>query len=374
MAYFFRNSNGMCNQNNGTKAGYILIVTMLILAASTILVTGLIYRASGAVPLARFAIAQERAKLLAFSGPDIVRALLTVRPEKEEKDAKKETQKVSDPELKKLFTQFLPMLNRWTTFQLKEPIDGIDGTITIYLSSEDGKVNLNTAYDFEKKAFFQNQQKGPAAPTSPNAPMDQKGLVQLICQRIEKQKKISNLFEAIEKFFKKLDGPLEDISQLLLIPELEKMKNELYPSQKSSSLLFLSDLFTVCGTQKKIQPWVFSAGIAATFDCKKAVAANPQEEQKAVQGWLKNFKKNVGDWKKEWTPLLKPVYQKELQSLPKGIDSLFDTSCVPHLFSVVSIGTFGEISCSVLAIIELTEHKENNRVSYESAIKKWYIL
>src|SRR5437016_4133977 len=145
------------------KNGYILIVTMLIVAAATAVVGGLIYRASSAVPFGRFAITQTHAEFLARSGISVAQALLSVEPEKKKTTVKYDNQKnakkkPSDTELKRLFEQFLPFLNQWTTFVLKKPIDGFDGIIEMYLTCEDGKINLNT-YDFNKKTFF-DEKKG----------------------------------------------------------------------------------------------------------------------------------------------------------------------------------------------------------------------
>jgi hypothetical protein len=356
------------------KTGYVLIITMLILAASTAIVSSLIYRASSAVPFGRFAISQTRAECLARSGIAVAQALLSVNPEKKDTkkadDQKNAKKNPTDAELKKLFNQFLPFLNQWSTFVLKESVDGVDGIIELYLACEDGKINLNTAYDFDKKTFI-NEKKGDAKSTS------MKDLIQLSCQKIEKQIKMTGLFEALEKFFKKLDGPLDDITQLLLIPEIQKIKNDIYPylvENKKDTRMLLSDLFTVYGSNKKLQPWVFSSSINLFVDLKKPVTPTEQEQVKMIQGWLKNYKKNVTDWKKEWGSTFKQMYSKELQSLPKGIDLHFDTSCVPHLFSVISIGKIDEISFSILAIIEIVEHKKDNLLAYKSIIKKWYVL
>jgi len=78
----------------------------------------------------RSQINQEQAKLLATSGITIALSGLTEKT-------------------------LLPHLNRWQTFHLTKDIDGVDGTIYICISSEDGKLNINKAFDFDKNEIKQ---------------------------------------------------------------------------------------------------------------------------------------------------------------------------------------------------------------------------
>ena len=48
----------------------------------------------------------------------------------------------------------MPTLNRWQTFELTEEIDGLDGEIKLCITCEDGKLDLNQWYDFNKKKFI----------------------------------------------------------------------------------------------------------------------------------------------------------------------------------------------------------------------------
>src|SRR5690606_18056883 len=100
---------------------------------------------------------------------------------------------------------FVPRINRWQTFSLTEEKDGINGTIQICLMSEEGKININRIYDFEKKKFIGEGNKQE----------DWKILLQEIFNQIEKQANTKGLFEAFTAFLKKQDGPLDDVTQLL---------------------------------------------------------------------------------------------------------------------------------------------------------------
>ena len=52
-----------------------------------------------------------------------------------------------------LFTRIMPIINRWQTFPLQKKIDGIDGSIQMCLVCEEGKINLNRIYNFDKSKF-----------------------------------------------------------------------------------------------------------------------------------------------------------------------------------------------------------------------------
>ena len=56
---------------------------------------------------------------------------------------------------KQLLKAILPVINRPQSFALKQAVDGINGTITIVLGSEEGKININKLYDFDKHKFLE---------------------------------------------------------------------------------------------------------------------------------------------------------------------------------------------------------------------------
>lgn len=59
----------------------------------------------------------------------------------------------------KFLEAFFPSLHQWQTFKLKEGVEGIDATIRICLSCEEGKINLNNIYDFKEKKFNNGAEK-----------------------------------------------------------------------------------------------------------------------------------------------------------------------------------------------------------------------
>lgn len=354
------------------SSGYILIVTMLMVASATALVNAIFYQSGVTVSLVYMAIGREKAKLLAFSGLEVTRAQLSYvspKPEKQPANQAGNAQKQQPPDpVKELLTRILPSLNRWQTFELREQIDGIDAELKICIMSEEGKINLNKIYDFNKHVFM-----GEKAEQE-----NWKTILKQLLKKVESEMKMSNLFESLEKFLKKAEEPFDDITQLLLIPEWQKFKDMLYyqpavPEHKGTRPLYLTDIFTLYSPTARLQPWLFSDSMLALIGFARASGQESGDRAKNVVEWLKSFKKNV-NWKTDWATSLKLVYQKELQSLPKGIDSVLSTTVAPKMFSVLSKATVEGISQHIFAYIEVIEQVENGQTIYDTTIKKWYLL
>src|SRR5579859_3407887 len=142
------------------KPGYILVLTLMILAIAIVITTQLFNQGTVHSVYANTVVEREKAKQLALGGIQVAMSVLTPKESSEQKTdetAQAEPKDEKRSQLKKL----LPALNRWLTFDLKEDIDGIDGQLKICISCEQGKLNLNTIYDFKKKKFVgQDQLKG----------------------------------------------------------------------------------------------------------------------------------------------------------------------------------------------------------------------
>jgi hypothetical protein len=346
---------------------------MLILSVSTIIVTSLIYRSNSAVPFVQVVLNREKALFVAQSGIAYVQALATFQPDIENKNQenkkRNEEEKQGDREIKTVITRLLPLLNRWTELVLQKTVDGIDGTIHLYVTSEEGKININTAYDFKKKAFI----AGGQAPSTYID--DQKKLVMSACQLLEKAYKVTGLFEKLEKFLKTFDGPLNDISDLLAVPGFEPFCEAVFPNflHDTEKQLYLADIFTVVGNRTKLNPWFLSRSVKQLCGIKEQSGEVDKENQKIDQ-LVKQFLRTVPDWEKEWKKIFAQKYHKTVQQLPKGILGLFDANCMPQFFTVISVGQVNNTSYSLIAFIEVIETRRNNQISYESRIKRWYVI
>lgn len=367
------------------KKGYIIVMTMLIIALAVAIVTYIYKRGVLYNPVAQLTVHKEKARMLTTSGLQIALAKLSapLEKKKEEKEGKEPAPKKDDPGKNKpqqagggdqdtalLYQTLLPRLNRWQKFVLKEEIEGVDAEIRIAISAEEGKINLNQIYDFAKKSFRKSADKK----------VDWELIVKDLCTVLEKQMNGKEFFEAFKKFLNARTHPLNDITELLLIKEFEVFKDTIFyepPALASKTdkntvrSLYLMDLFTLYTDQHMIDPWLFSDSVCGLFGLPRAQSGDIEDRVKIIEPVLKNFK-NSYTWKADWKPTLEPIYQKELQSLPKGIESVLQATTKPTIFSVTIYATYGRVTQKLYAIVERTKKKDAQVAGYDVEVRKVY--
>lgn len=354
----------------------------MIISLAVTLVTYIFYIGSVQMPFSQTMINREKAKLLALSGIQIAVAQLSYEAEIKDSD-KKPTQlpaqvnglageKKGEPSAheqaaRKLIQEIVPSLNRWQTFALRQEIDGIDGTIKISLGSEDGKLDLNALYDFEKHAF-----KGDKA--------QQEIVKQLILDAFKRAGK-EDLYAEFEKFLKARQYRLDDSTELLRIPGFIHFKDAVFypgPSkekeeEKNKTPVYLTDIFTVWSGKQTLDPWLLSHSMCGLVGVKQTTAQDVESRKKAVEQVVKDLKLEA-QWQTDWKKYLSPLYQTEFNALIKGIDRMFDTKFEPKVFSVISYGIVGDVTQKMLAILARTEEKSDKKLAYTVTIKKLYWL
>jgi hypothetical protein len=346
---------------NAPKSGYIILLTLLIISLAIVLVTYLFIRGTIFVPYADVMIKREKARHLALGGIHIACAQLAVMPDRAVQNQDKEKKSPEEVELQYFLTYILPRINKWQTFDLKKDRDGINGTIKIALVSEEGKIDINKIYDFQKHTFVSGKRDW------------KKFLQEVVFKQIQTNVGKTGLFEAFEKFLKARQDKLNDITELLVIPEFAVFKNTLYfepsttkPEEKKQAI-FLTDLFTLNG-KDTLEPWLLSPSMQVVLGIL------PKELTKEVIATTaKQFKKTT-TWSQDWDKLLKPLYAKELQSLPKGIDSMLSSTFEPQIFSVLAHGSVGKISQRLYAIVERIKRVMKGKPFYDIKIRKVYWL
>lgn len=361
----------LANVKASSKLGYIMIMALLMISMSTMLVTLMFNRGAVYNSFTRIMIDQEKAELLAQTGIEIFKAQLCkpyIKNAKKDSEPDKKNAPIdAETEGHKVFLeQALAVLNQWQTFPLKEAVDGVEGEIAIYISCEDSKININKSYDFEKHEFVgEKAVKG-----------NYKTVLQELCKRLEKEIKAKDLFSALEKFLKKQSQPLEDITQLLEINEFAPFKKYLFYEKidglPESKQVYLFDIFTVTTNHNTLEPWLLSQGLMQLFGFMPSFKENGGQKG-ALKEVIKNFKKRT-TWKTEWNSILKPVYQKELQSLPENIDSVLSSAFSPTTFLVVCQAKVGRAVARACAIVERTVRAKEEKQEYAILIKKLYWL
>lgn len=345
---------------NRAKSGYIILLTLLIISLAVVLVTYLFVRGTIFVPYADVMIKREKARSLALSGVQLACGQLSSMPPEKKEEAKEEQKSPEEKEAQYFLTYIFPLINKWQTFDLKKERDGVTGSIKIVLVSEEGKIDVNTVYDFRKHAFVTGKKDW------------KKFLQDGVFKQLQTILGKTGLFEAFEKFLKARQDKLNDVTELLLIPEFAVFKNMLYyepllqPNEKQQRI-FLTDLFTIKG-KDTLEPWLLSPSM-------QTVLGIPTKEltKETITNAVKQFKKTA-TWTQDWDKVLKPLYAKELQSLPKGIDSMLSSTFDPRVFSVLSYGSVGNVTQRVYALVERTKQAIKGKTFYDVKIRRIYWL
>jgi len=360
-------SKSVVSRGKGQKHGYILILTLMMIATATVIGTYIFIRGSSYVPYMRTMIEQEKAQALALGGVQVAVSQLSYTQNKQASSAQQPAnqQNKQQDQKKELLMTILPIINRWQIFPLKEKVDGVSGDINVCLMCEDGKINLNDIYDFQKHVFKgANQQKG-----------DWQKIMKDIMSRVGQLVGGADLFSALEKFLKKQQYQLNDVTQLLNIKEFAVFKDKVFyqpsPEQAQGKIaLYLTDLFTVHSSGAKLEPWLLSDSLLGVLKLKQAAPGQIASRKKSVKKWLTNFKPTV-QWNKDWNKVLKPIYGKDL---PKTIESVLSSTFEPQWFSVLSYGKVGRVTARCMAIMQLVKRASNGKTGYDVSIRKLYWL
>lgn len=336
------------------RSGYILVLTLMLLSVMVLLVFQIARQATVHRDYDALMAKREQAKQLAYGGLSLAMDQLTVEIKSTE-TTKKES---LDDELKALVQNVVPILNRWQEYTLQEGADGIDATIKICISSENGKININNLYDFKKHAF-----KPMAAPEAKKIPM------QLILEEIQRIMGGKGLYEELEKFLKKRPHQLDDVSELLLIDEFQRLfKTALFyePTiqEKKEAPLRLFDIFTVWTNHSTLNPWLLSDSLLALYGLKRPTVGEETVQRKKSAEILKNVELR-GTISKIWDDYLQKLYDKEFKNIPKELAVLLNPQFEAHVFSVLSYASIGNVSMRMYAILE-------RRANQEFMIKKLY--
>jgi len=362
------------------QSGFILVLTLMILSMIVMLVTQLFQNSTIHFYFDRTMIEREKATALAKGGIELAISQLTLPKSDETKSNEKTQTPPKDAEEKKdpnieLLKKVLPILNRWQSFTLKEDIDGLDGEIKLCITCEDGKIDINQWFDFNKKKFIGEDAKDHSL--KGEASIDGKKIFKVLFNSIKKSASGKDLFELFEKFLKQRQYKLNEVTELLTIKEFrEAFKEALFyeppalkGTKKEQRPVYLMDIFTIWSGAKTVNPWLLSDSICAIVGLMRAQTGDTPAREKEVEQLLKGIKSIEGDLKITWEKVLQKLYGKELKAVPSEFSSLLAQNFEAKTFGVLSYGTVGKITQKVFAIIE---RNKNAQVPY--TIKRLYWL
>lgn len=365
------------------QRGYILMLTLMIVSLSVAMLTYITYRAAAYTPFARATIDREKAYQLAVGGVNVACAQLAQEPKKDKKEkdegaaeskeaseqeqTEKETPTNGDKDHAQSLLKFLlPVKNRWQTFALKKSSDGINATLQICIVSEDGKVDINEIYDFERKKFV-----------GEGTQRDAKKMVQALFDRIKSFVGGADLFPAFEKFLKDRQYKLHDVTQLLTIKEFEVFKRRVFyePAEQKNERgssekhpIYLTDIFTVWSGKQTIDPWLLSDSMSTLLE----LSSNGDRKEQMSEA-LKKFKPNL-TWPADWETIFAPLYGKTFDTLAKDIAAYLNTKFAPTTFCVISLARVGKVTQKVVAILDRHVTSQDGDTQIKVTIKKLYWL
>ncbi|HSW75506.1 MAG TPA: hypothetical protein VLG50_00530 [Candidatus Saccharimonadales bacterium] len=336
------------------KPGFILFLLFGILSVCSVLITLYFTQASNYRQLMTVLIEKQKTQHLAMSAVALAHSIITPQESKnnpqEKASAKTPDQKNEVPVEQTVLKQLAPFFNKQETYKLTQKSDGIDATLSISIQSEQGKLNINSLYDFDKKKFIDE-----------GKPTDRKKLCIWMFEKIAALTKKPSLFPAFEKHLASRNFDFNDVTELLSIKEFETaFQSHIFVSFDATEKeqIFLTDLFTVCTEQETINPWLFSSSWCKILGLKPKQNMSDDEITKVFS----KFKKTA-NWETDWNNSLKDLYQKEYKDLAQEIKTILTTQFEANIFSLLLKANINETSSTIFTIVKAKA--KNNLISIE---------
>ncbi len=329
------------------QQGFVLVMALFIISLGSVLVTSLLQRAIAFNHLHRALAKQQQARMLALNGLEIARAQLSNPLEIDKKTIDQNIVPFLYTDIKQVFT-------------LTDEKDGIDGNITLYISCEDGKINLNKSYDFQEKKFIKLDKE-----------QDAQNLLALINTIAQQKFSFDNFSQSIGQLFQKRAKPLEDLTEVIA----PKSSGDIFYALDSEDTDYVAftDLFTLGGSEFKIQPLYISSSLAQIMHLGKQKLDKKQrlEIVKKIQA----FKAPI-NWPTAWKELLAALFKKEYTVLPDSIKKILASKIEVTTFNVISYGTVDDgagmpVTQKVCAYLEKSMNQQKTMVY---TIKRLYWL
>jgi hypothetical protein len=320
---------------------YVLLFTLSIMTLITVITFQLMRNVFVGSHFDKTMIHREHAEMLALGGVNLAISQLTIKkdPKKDSTEESAEVKKTKqEKKLKEFLYKVLPHLNKWQVFELNEKHDGIDGEVKFCITSENGKININDAFDFKKKEF---------------KPEYKKLLESLVINRKTPKGKV---LKQLTDFFKKRKKKIYDVSQLQeAIPQLDSFfyeppeRTEKTKDARPNPQVTLQDLFTVWAS--KIEPLFLSDASCALFNLKRPIAYDAEKMKDRFKRVVDQFNPKITANLNDYWNMLQTIYTKKPLNIEE-YKNIFSSKFEPKVYSVLSSGKVGDVEQKLLAIIE----------------------
>ena len=338
------------------RNGSVLIFSLVILSLITLLTQQLLHMVYVGSSFIQAMSDRERAEALVLGGVNIAIAQLTIvkddQKDKKERSSlsKKDEKEEKNPLEKKLLKRLLPHLNRWQTFNLKEQIDGIDGQVKICISSEQGKININEIFDFEKQAIKK----------------EYNALLQGL--EIKGTFKPGEMAKKILDYLTKRKRKLDDVTELYEIPGFNQLSIFYSPPSEqtqekekfqANTALTLQDIFTTWSDNATIDPLMMSDSMLAMLGLRRPLARDAQTLKEPYKKFIDTFDLSwASNWISNWKKL--EPFLGNNPKLLKNLNDIFSKEFGPKVYSVLSCGKVGNVEQRLLAVV-IKEKKEEQK-------------
>jgi hypothetical protein len=344
--------------------GYVLPLTLMIIFLSVGLLTTVLRKAFVFQDKINFAVKREKARTLALAGIQVGMSQVSfIKPKEKQEKNKKEQNNKNNPKEDTLtpeqewLLQLISVINRWQVFNLTRESDGIDARMQIYISCEQGKINLNALLLRPLEA-----EKNKPDNSKQEVTTKRKNFAESLEEKLVQEVGLS-ILEILKIKQKKLGRSLEDPTELLTEEAARKFETRIFntPQEKKAEKaerFVLMDLFTTQTRTEKLNPWLLSASVCALlgFDLPQKLLA--QGKDKIIRDAVKKLRPFIG-WKKDWDQTLQPLYGKNFTSIPTGIDVIFAPEFEATIFSVICYVEVAGITQGVCGVIEKTADGNN---------------
>lgn len=324
------------------KPGYILFLLFSILSVCSILISLYFSRVVIYRQLMQQLTRQQQTTTMNMSSIALAQTLIIPKQEeeKEEQSPKQPQPKQSDQIDAKLLTNLFAYFNKEKIHELTTATDGIQATLTLSIQSEQGKLNINSLYDLEKKKFVNEGQQQN----------DKKKLCVWLFNQIATITGKPNLLQPFEQYMKNRTYDLNDVTELLAIKEFsQQFCDNLFfnPTDTKTKKLFLTDIFTVCSEQETITPLLLSPSWCILLGLQPKQTMSPEELQKFFTSL-----KIENNWTTDWNGSLQGFYQKDYKDLAEEIKSILTTRYEANIFSLLLKTKIGETNSTIFTIVK----------------------
>ncbi|KKP24320.1 MAG: hypothetical protein SZ59_C0002G0166 [candidate division TM6 bacterium GW2011_GWF2_28_16] len=326
----------------------ILIFTLLILSVITILTEQLVRIVLVNYSFTSGQIKKEQARALALGAVNLAISQLLDQEIIDKKENEKD--KSEDKEFKLYLKRVFPHINKMQKFKLNNIKEGLDGEVGFCISCENGKININKVFDFEKNEFKDDYKK------------------LLVGLEIKGKLKPGEILKKLTEFLRERKRPLDDVSQLVGLSDLSAVdlfylppvKAENKEKAKPNTQIYLQDLFTTYTDNEGLEFLFLSNSLLNIFGLRQPLFDDAITLDKKFNKIISTIKKDyVTNLIPSWE-MYSPIFGKNNKVLD-AFKQILSKEFGPKVFSVLSYGKVDNIEERLVTVIKETETKNEEK-------------